>query len=68
MTLIREDLDSDEKRFLLSIKRGEPEWDTLGFSHLKELPALQWKLMNIRRMDKRKHAEALDKLKETLIF
>lgn len=68
VNLIREELDSDEKKFLLSVKRGEPEWDTLGLSHLQQLPALQWKLLNIRRMDKRKHMEAIDKLKNILSY
>lgn len=63
---IRNDLDADEKRFLLSMKRGEPEWDALGISHLRELPALQWKLQNIRRMEEGKRNTALEKLQKTL--
>lgn len=30
MTLVREGLDADEKRFLLSLKEGEPDWGALG--------------------------------------
>jgi len=63
---IRKGLDADEKRFLLSIKRGEPEWDALGIAHLRELPALQWKLQNIRRMEEGKRKAALDKLQKVL--
>ena len=66
VNLIRQELDKDEKRFLLSMKQGEPEWDILGIKHLKELPALQWKLQNIRRMEKRKQADALKKLQRVL--
>ena len=66
VNLIRQELDKDEKRFLLSMKQGEPEWDILGIKHLKELPALQWKLQNIRRMEKRKQADALGKLHRVL--
>jgi len=66
VNLIRQELDKDEKRFLLSMKQGEPEWDILGIKHLKELPALQWKLQNIRRMEKRKQADALGKLQRVL--
>jgi hypothetical protein len=40
-------LDQDERAFLLSMKRGEPDWTRLGFDHLEKLPALQWKLRNI---------------------
>jgi len=63
---IREDLDTDEKRFLMSIKRGEPDWDALGIAHLRELPALQWKIQNIRRMEEGKHKIALEKLQKAL--
>ena len=63
---ITEGLSPDERRFLLSLKHGEPEWDLLGFDGLERLPALQWKLTNIRRMDPRKRAEAEGKLKAVL--
>ncbi len=63
---IRAALDENEKAFLLSIKRGEPEWERLGISHLRDLPALQWKVINVRKMARRKRAEALDKLARIL--
>jgi predicted nucleotidyltransferase component of viral defense system len=63
---IRGNLDADEKRFLLSMKRGEPEQDALGIAHLRELPALQWKLQNIRRMGADKRKTAFAKLQKAL--
>ena len=66
VALIRHDLDKDEKRFLLSMKKGEPDWDALQIPHLKELPAVQWKLRNIQRMDKKKQSLAFDKLRRLL--
>jgi len=66
LVLVHQELDEDEKRFLLSMKQGEPDWDALGIEHLKELPALQWKLKNIRRMNKRKHTVALENLQRAL--
>ncbi len=66
ITLVREGLDADEKRFLLSLKEGEPDWGALGIPHLQDLPALQWKLVNIRRMAKGKRREALGKLRKAL--
>ena len=66
VSLIREGLDADEKRFLVSMKQGEPQWDALGIAHLRELPALQWKLQNIRRMEADKRKTALAKLKAAL--
>ncbi|MFC2079069.1 nucleotidyl transferase AbiEii/AbiGii toxin family protein [Candidatus Bipolaricaulota bacterium] len=64
--LIRQSLDNDEREFLISVKRGSPKWDILGFNHLSDLPALQWKLLNIARMDRTKHAESLRKLEKAL--
>ena len=66
VALLRESLDADEKRFLVSIKRGEPDWEALGISHLRQLPALQWKLQNIRRMEEGKRRMALEKLQKAL--
>ena len=66
IALVREGLDADEKRFLLSLKQGEPDWGALGIPHLHALPALQWKLKNIHRMAKGKRREALARLREAL--
>jgi predicted nucleotidyltransferase component of viral defense system len=59
-------LDEDEKEFLISVKRGEADWARLGIEHLAELPAIQWKLINIRKMDRSKHKAALDALVSAL--
>ncbi len=66
VALISHDLDADEKRFLLSMKQGEPDWVALRLAHLKELPALQWKLQNIQRMEKHKRERAFAKLQRLL--
>ena len=55
-------LDDSEKEFLVSIKRGEPEWDLLEIDHLNQLPSIRWKLINIRKMDSAKHKSTLDRL------
>lgn len=65
-TLVRA-LDDAEREFLVSIKRGEPEWNRLGIEHLPQLPAIQWKLINVRKMDPVKHKAALDRLIEVLV-
>lgn len=59
-------LDEDERAFLLALKDGRPDWDRLGFEGLDRLPALQWKLKNIRRMDSKKHRVALERLARIL--
>ncbi len=39
--------------FLLSLVRAEPQWDLMPFSNLQHLPALQWKLLNLRKLKTR---------------
>ena len=44
-TLLRRALDEDERKFLLSLKRGDPEWGRLGIEHAERLPALMMMTM-----------------------
>jgi predicted nucleotidyltransferase component of viral defense system len=64
-TLLR-DLTAAEKGFLVSLKEGQPKWDLLEIKGIEKLPAIQWKLKNIGKMKKDKHAAALEKLKAKL--
>lgn len=61
-TLKKESTDA-ERTFLLSIKSGEPNWGVMGIKGIEKLPAIQWKLMNIQKIDPKKRAELLEKLK-----
>lgn len=65
---LRSQLTDPERRFLLSVKVGEPDWTLLPIPHLRDLPALQWKLMNIERLKRepRRHTEAIDRLRSLL--
>lgn len=63
---LRRDLTAAEKGFLVALKEGQPKWDLLGLKGIEKLPAIQWKLMNIRKMKKEKHAAAIEKLKAKL--
>jgi predicted nucleotidyltransferase component of viral defense system len=64
--LLVKSLDRDERGFLLSLKRGEPEWGLLGIDHIDRLPALQWKLINIHKMNTEKRKAAFNRLAEVL--
>jgi Nucleotidyl transferase AbiEii toxin, Type IV TA system len=46
-------LSSNHRDFLLSLVRAEPAWDLMPFSNLQHLPALQWKLLNLRKLKAR---------------
>ena len=66
--LLRSSLSLSERQFLLSIKRGEPDWSLLPIPHLSELPALCWKLANIERLKQSpaRHQAAVDSLRAIL--
>jgi predicted nucleotidyltransferase component of viral defense system len=45
-------LDADERRFLISFVRNQPDWSLLGIPHLAELPGIRWKLYNLEQLAK----------------
>jgi hypothetical protein len=59
-------LTENERRFLLSIKQGEPDWALLPFEGLDRWPAIQWKLHNIGWMSARSHRKAVERLRAVL--
>ena len=63
---LHEEMTQEERRFIVSVKGGKPRWDLLGVPGIENLPAVQWKLQNIRRMAPMKHREALRKLRDLL--
>lgn len=66
MALIRSKLTERQRQFLLSFKRGEPDWELVSLTGVAELPAVKWKLQNIRLMKPEKHAQALERLRRVL--
>jgi len=63
---INEMLTDKRKQFLLTFKQGKPDWSLLNMHGIEQLPAIQWKLHNIRKMSKHKHKVVLDKLEKVL--
>jgi len=66
ITKVAQDLTLPERQFLLSLKEGKPQWDLLGLEGVQNLPAVQWKLLNIGRMAPEKHRQAVRKLRDYL--
>ncbi len=64
--ILREELTLDERKFIVSVKEGRPEWGLLGLEGVENLPGVKWKLLNISRMDKTKHQKAVRKLRDYL--
>jgi len=66
ISLMKRELIDRERKFLLSLKEGEPNWSLMNIKGIENLPAIQWKLINIRKMEKKKHKEAVEKLRRVL--
>lgn len=45
-------LNSVHREFLCSLACAEPKWSLLSFPHLQDLPAVRWKLANLRKLKK----------------
>ncbi len=52
-----------EKQFLISFKAGVPDFNLLGIGGVEKLPAIQWKLANIKKMKPEHHQRSLERLK-----
>lgn len=66
VSMIARELTLPERQFIVSVKQGAPQWDLIGLEGVQNLPAVQWKLLNIGRMAPAKHQQALRKLRDYL--
>ena len=55
-------MPGEHRRFLLSFERGEPEWGLLDIPHARQLPAVQWRLHNLAKLDKKKRRRLVEEL------
>jgi hypothetical protein len=55
-----------DRNFLLALKRGTPDWKTFALPEAERLPAIQWKILNLDRMDPDKRKKAATKLEKVL--
>lgn len=66
---IRNALTGEFAQFLLSLHDGEPDFNLIGLPAAELLPAVQWKLLNLRRLKNEnpvKHEELRGRLEELL--
>lgn len=66
---LRKSLLPRHKAFLLGIKRIEPDWALVSLPHIRELPAIQWKLHNLEKWkaeQPHRHAAAVAELEDVL--
>ena len=66
---IHDQLTEIDRAFLISFKSGSPDWTLVPLPALADMPAVKWKLLNIRKIIKqnpRKHAQMLKALEKAL--
>ena len=59
-------MPEEHKKFLVSVKKAEPNWMLLGLPGAKDLPAVRWKLENLAKLPADKLAQLLRGLNEAL--
>jgi len=64
--LIHSSLTEQERQFLLTFKRCSPDWSLLGLNGVEHLPAVRWKLRNLKKMSAASHTQALSELERIL--
>lgn len=59
-------MPDEHRRFLLSFKRGEPDWDLLGLPHVADLPAVKFRVQKLEGLGAQRREEELQKLNDVL--
>jgi predicted nucleotidyltransferase component of viral defense system len=59
-------MPDEHRRFLASFKRGKPDWEILNIPHAEKLPAVQWRLQNLAKMDAKKREQLINNLLKAL--
>lgn len=67
ISTIHSKLTQAHRDFLIGFKEGNPDWSLLPFENIEELPSVKWKMLNLKKMQKNKRAEVIQKLKDILI-
>lgn len=65
-SLIKDSFTYQDKEFLISFKKGEPNWDLFAIGNAQDFPSVKWKLHNIQTMGSQKRSEYLKKLEDKL--
>ncbi|MFO7851737.1 MAG: nucleotidyl transferase AbiEii/AbiGii toxin family protein [Bacteroidota bacterium] len=66
---IAKKLTENDKKFLLSFEQGEPDWKFFPIPVLRDLPAINWKLINIGQLKERnpkKYVQMVNNLESIL--
>ena len=59
-------MPDEHRAFLASFERGDPDWSLLGAAHVRTLPAVRWRMMNVARLDTGRRADQVGRLERAL--
>jgi predicted nucleotidyltransferase component of viral defense system len=60
------EMPEQHRRFLISVKSGEPNWTLLDLPSAKALPAVRWKLANLAKLSPERRGRLLAGLRNAL--
>lgn len=63
---ITADMPGAHREFLISFVSGMPGWDLLDVDNVRELPAVQWRVLNLEKLDETRRSELVGALEEAL--
>lgn len=63
---IRKSLSEKDKKFLMSVNDGSPDFSLIPIKHVQELPAIKWKVYNVKNMGLQKRNNQLKELEKIL--
>ena len=59
-------ITDEDRQFLLALKQGTQDWRNFSLPDVERLPAIQWKMLNLARMNPSKRRQAAAKLEKIL--
>lgn len=66
LNALKNNFSQQDYDFLISFKSGSPDWSIAFNEQIQHLPAVQWKLINIRKMSAQKHFESIKLLEKIM--
>jgi predicted nucleotidyltransferase component of viral defense system len=60
--LVNQSLTDNERQFLLSFQNKDPDWSLLDLIDVAGLPAVKWKMINLKKMNEDRHRVDTQKL------
>lgn len=47
---VNELMSEDDKKFLVSFEKAEPDWSAFNYPYFEKYPSVQWKLLNLKKL------------------